>query len=88
MSINILAANKSVLINYDNVASIAIQKEYMQYKHTDTEWRIVAYFPAVSNDVLTAVLGIYRTEDKCEAEFRILFEKIRAGDKFICVREE
>lgn len=88
MSINILSANKSVLINYNNVASISIQKGYEQYQHTDPEWKIVAYFPAVSSDVLTAILGIYKTEDRCEAELKTLIDKIKAGDNFICVEGE
>lgn len=87
MSISIVAANKSALINYDNVASIGMRKEYMQY--SDPEWSIVAYFPAVSNDVLTVVLGTYRTEDKCQEEFAILIEKIKSGEhNFIQIGEK
>lgn len=88
MSINILSANKSALINYDNVASISIQKEYVQYKDSSPKWNLVAYFPAVSSDVLTAILGTYKTEDRCEAELKTLIDKIKAGDNLICVREE
>lgn len=87
MSISILAANKGALINYDNVASIGIHKEYMQY--SDPEWNIVAYFPAVSNDVLTVILGTYRTEDKCKEELTILIEKIKSGEhNFIQIGEK
>lgn len=88
MSINILSANKSALINYNNVASISIQKEYVQYKDTNPKWNLVAYFPAVSSDVLTAILGTYQTENRCEAELRTLIDKIKAGDNFICIEEE
>lgn len=88
MSINILSANKSALINYDNVASISIQKEYVQYQDTNPKWNIVAYFPAVSSDVLTAILGTYKTENRCETEFKTLIDKIKAGDNFICVEGE
>lgn len=89
MSISILSANKQVLINYDNVASIATRKEYMQYQHTDPEWSIVAYFPAVSSDVLTVILGTYRTEEKCKEELAILIEKIKSGEhNFIQIGEK
>ena len=89
MSINILSANKQVLINYDNVASIAVQKEYVQYKHTSPEWNLVAYFPAVSSDVLTVTLGTYRTEEKCREELATLVEKIKSGEhNFIQIGEK
>ena len=87
MSISILAANKGALINYDNVASIGMHKEYMQY--SDPEWSIVAYFPAVSSDVLTVILGTYRTEEKCKEELTILIEKIKSGEhNFIQIGEK
>lgn len=89
MGISILSANKKVLINYDNVASIAAQQEYIQYKHTSPEWNLVAYFPAVSSDVLTVVLGTYRTEEKCREELAVLVEKIKSGEhNFIQIGEK
>lgn len=89
MGISILAANKSALINYDNVASIGIHKEYMQYKHTSPEWSLVAYFPAVSSDVLTVTLGVYRTEERCKEELATLIEKIKSGEhNFIQIGEK
>jgi len=89
MGISILSANKQVLINYDNVASIAVRKEYMQYKHTSPEWNLVAYFPAVSSDVLTVILGTYRTEERCKEELATLVEKIKSGEhNFIQIGEK
>ena len=89
MGISILSANKQVLINYDNVANIAVRKEYMQYKHTSPEWNLVAYFPAVSSDVLTVILGTYRTEERCKEELATLVEKIKSGEhNFIQIGEK
>ena len=89
MGISILAANKGALINYDNVASIGIQKEYMQYRDTNPEWNLVAYFPAVSSDVLTVTLGVYRTEERCREDLATLVEKIKSGEhNFIQIGEK
>lgn len=70
MSVNILSQDRKILVNYDNVASLYIQKEYMQYSHPDTWWEIRAMYPAISpEDALYHVLARFEDEKMCESTF-------------------
>lgn len=75
----ILSKNGKKFINFNNVASISIRKEYMQYH--DTWWEIVAMYPAVSTDILYDVVGEFRTEENCKDAFNKLCCRIVSGGK-------
>ena len=67
---NILSQDGEILVNYNNVASLYIQKKYMQYSYPDTWWEIVAMYPAVSNDVICDVLARFDDEKECVRVFK------------------
>ena len=66
---NILSQDNKILVNYNNVASLCIQKKYMSYSHPDTWWEIWAIYPAVSEDVIYDVLAKFDDEKECMTIF-------------------
>lgn len=73
---NILSQDGKILVNYNNVASLYIQKKYMQYSHPDTWWEIWAVYPAVSEDVIYDVLAKFDDEKECESAFKRVVNEI------------
>lgn len=73
---NILSQDGKTLINYNNVASLYIQKRYMQYSHPDTWWEIRVMYPAVSKDILCDTLAIFDKKEECELAFKDMVNKI------------
>lgn len=67
---NILSQDSKILVNYNNVASLCIQKKYMSYSHPDTWWEIWAIYPAVSEDVIYDVLAKFDDEQECMRVFK------------------
>lgn len=71
MSVNILSQDGKTLVNYDNVASLYIQKKYVQYSHPDTWWEIRAMYPSLSpEDALYDIIARFDDENECELAFR------------------
>lgn len=68
MSVNILSQNKKILVNYDNIASLYIQKQYVQYSHPDTWWEIKILYPFASKDI-ECTLARFEDEKMCESTF-------------------
>ena len=70
MGVNILSQDKKILVNYDNVAGLHIQKKYAQYCYPSTWWEIRAMYPAISpEDTLYDVLARFEDEKMCESTF-------------------
>lgn len=81
---NILSQNGDTLVNYDNAASLYIQKVCLQY---DTYWEIRVMYPAVSTDVLCDALAKFYTEEKCIKVFNELINCICNGITFVRIKD-
>lgn len=66
---NILSQDGKILVNYDNIASLYMQKKYVQYSHPDTWWEIRVLYPSASKDV-ECTLAKFDDEKECELVFR------------------
>ena len=89
MSINILSQDGNTLINYNNVASLYIKKEYMQYSHPSTWWEIIAmYSSASSGTALYNVIARFENEQNCKSVFRRMLNLIcEQKENFISINE-
>lgn len=87
MNVNILSQDGKILINYNNVASLYIQKKYVQYSHPDTWWEIRVMYPAVSpEDALYDVIAKFDDEKECELAFKKIVNRIcEQKDDFILI---
>lgn len=73
----VLSRDGNRLVNFNNVASIAIQSGTI---YPDTmRWNIRAMYPAVSHDILYDTLGDYHTEAECRNAFNKLCSRIVSG---------
>ena len=80
---NILSQDGKILVNYNNVASLYIKKEYVQYSCPDTWWEIRVLYPSASRDI-ECTLAKFDDEKKCELVFRKMVNLI-AQQKEDCV---
>ena len=85
---NILSQDGQALINYNNAASIYIQKVYRQYANPDTHWEIGVMYPAVSTDVLCETIAKFDKEEDCIKIFNQLITQIcEYGITFIRIED-
>ena len=68
---NILSQDEKILVNYDNVDSLYIQKMYQQYSHPDTWWEIRAMHTTTSD-----VLAKFDDESECTKVFYNVIRQI------------
>lgn len=66
---NILSQDGKILVNYNNIASLYMKKEYMQYSNPDTWWEIRALYPSTSKDI-SCILAKFDDENECTRVFK------------------
>ena len=71
---NILSQNGKILVNYNNVASLYIQKKYMQYSHPDTWWEIRAMYFTTPKTTSYDILATFEDEKECRRVFSKIVE--------------
>lgn len=76
MNINILSQDGTILVNYNNVASLSMRSQYMQGSTPPRWWEIRAMYPAVSMDILYDTLAKFNTEEECKEVFDKLMHEI------------
>ena len=73
---NILSQNGAGLVNYNNIITIYIDKEYQQYSSPDTWWQIKAIGTTMPEDVTSIILAKFDDEKKCESVFKRIVNEI------------
>ena len=73
----ILSRDGEKFINFSNVVSIYMYKEYRQYTNPDTRWEIrVAYSTGMSENFLYDTLDTYYDKEDCKNAFGQLCNQI------------
>ena len=64
------------MVNYNNIITIYIDKEYQQYSSPDTWWQIKAIGTIMPEDVTSIILAKFDDEKKCESVFKRIVNEI------------